>query len=130
MKSCFCGMLCRGIWQTPTQKQTFRTTSYKTKAVANIILRQLFFILSRRLSFAYCSLIIRLLFAHHSLIVRLLFAHRSLIVRSSFAHRSVRVRANWQIDLLANSLCILLMFSLGLVHVGFRLDLKGCPQGQ
>lgn len=62
--------------------------------------------------------------------LRSLFAYRSLIVRSSFAHRSVRVGANWQIGLLANSLCILLMFSLGLVRVGFRLDLIDCPQGR
>jgi len=40
------------------------------KAVANLILRQPFFILSRRLSFAYCLLIVRLSFAHCSVIVR------------------------------------------------------------
>ena len=83
-----------------------------------------------RSSFAHHSLIIRSSFAHRSLIIRLLFAHRSLIVRSSFAYRSVRVGANGQIDLLANSLCILLMFSLNLVRVGFRLDLISCPQGR
>ncbi len=50
------------------------------KAVANLILRQLFLYyladfpsLIVRLSFAYCSLILRLLFAHRSVIVRLSF---------------------------------------------------------
>ena len=62
--------------------------------------------------------------------LRLFFAYCSLIVRSSFAYRSVKVRANGQINLGVNSLCILLMFSLGLVRVGFRLDLIGCPQGR
>ena len=78
-----------------------------------------FFILTRRFSFAYRSLIVRSSFAHHS-----------LIVRSLFAYRSVKVRANGQINLGVNSLCILLMFSLGLVRVGFRLDLIDCPQGR
>ena len=105
-------MLCRGIWQTPTQKQTFRTTSYKTKAVANLILRQPLFI------------------TISPTFLRSSFAHHSLIVRSLFAYRSVKVRANGQINLGVNSLCILLVFSLGLVRVGFRLDLKGCPQGR
>ena len=62
--------------------------------------------------------------------LRLLFAYCSLIVRLLFAHRSVRVGTNGQIDLLANSLCISLMFSLNLVRVGFRLDLIDCPQGR
>ena len=83
-------------------------------------------------SFFYTNLptFLRSLFAYCSLIVRLLFAHRSLIVRLSFAHCSVKVRANGQINLGVNSLCILLMFSLGLVRVGFRLDLIDCPQGR
>ena len=71
-------MLCRGIWQTPTQKQTFRTTSYKTKAVANLILRQPLFI------------------TISPTFLRLSFAHRSLIVRSSFGESKGKW-ANWLI---------------------------------
>ena len=80
-----------------------------------------FFILTRRLSFAYCSLIVRHILG---------CASSPTFLRSSFAHRSVKVRANGQINLGVNSLCILLMFSLNLVRVGFRLDLIGCPQGR